>query len=200
MRRRDFIILLAGALGQWPFAVCAQQKAMSVVGYLCDFSPPANRGDLDRWPVKQGLIETGFNEGQNMASEYRFAEFHYDRLPALAADLVSRKVDGSVTFSGTTPARAAKNATSTIPIVFTNVTDPVGAGLVASLARPGGNLTGFSNITIEMQPKRLELICELVPQATVVALLLNPDNLWQGEQYVGSMQKRRVQRGSSFRC
>jgi putative ABC transport system substrate-binding protein len=124
-----------------------------------------------------------------MVPEYRWAEFHYDRLPALAADLVSRKVDVIVTFSGTTPARAAKNATSTIPIVFTNVTDPVGAGLVASLARPGGNLTGFSNITIEMQPKRLELICELVPQATVIALLVNPDNLGHTEQYVGSMQK-----------
>src|SRR6516225_3970667 len=118
MRRRDIIILLAGALGQWPFAVCAQQKAMSVVGYLCDFSPPANRGDLDRWPGKQGLSETGFIEGQNMASEYRFAEFHYNRLPALAADLVSRKVD-VIAASGTTAAIAAKNATSTIPLVFT---------------------------------------------------------------------------------
>jgi putative ABC transport system substrate-binding protein len=129
----------------------------------------------------------GFVEGQNVMWEYRWAEWHYDRLPALAADLVSRKVDLIVTSYGTHPARAAKNATSTIPIVFGYVHDPVGAGLVATLARPGGNITGFSSISVELMPKRLELLCELVPQATVIALLVNPDNV--GEDFIRSMQQ-----------
>jgi putative tryptophan/tyrosine transport system substrate-binding protein len=107
--------------------------------------------------------------------ECRWAEFYYDRLPALAADLVSRKVDVIVTFGGTPSALAAKSATSTIPIVFTDVGDPVGIGLVASLARPGGNITGFANISTELMPKLLELLCELVPQAGVIALLVNPN-------------------------
>jgi putative ABC transport system substrate-binding protein len=111
-----------------------------------------------------------------MVSEYRWAEGHYDRLPALAADLVSRKVDLIITSGGTPPTLAAKNATSTIPIVFTAAGDPVGSGVVASLARPGGNLTGFGNLTLDLTPKRLELFCELVPRATVIALLVNPDN------------------------
>ena len=110
------------------------------------------------------MEELGFVDGQNMVWEYRWAEGHYDRLPALAADLVSRKVDMIITYGSSFPARAAKNATSTIPIVFAALGDPVAAGLVASLARPGGNLTGFSNITLDMQPKRLELLCELVPR------------------------------------
>ena len=111
-----------------------------------------------------------------MVTEYRWAEGQYDRLPALAADLVDRKVDVIVTLGGTPPALAAKNATSTIPIVFTGAGDPVGLGLVASLARPGGNVTGFSNFSIELMPKRLEFLCELVPRATMIALLANPDN------------------------
>jgi len=111
-----------------------------------------------------------------MVSEYRWAESHYERLPALAAELVSRKVDLIITDGGTPAALAAKNATSTIPIVFVNVGDPIGIGLVASLARPGGNLTGFTNITTELMSKRVELLCELVPQATVIALLVNPNN------------------------
>jgi len=124
----------------------------------------------------QGLGETGYVEGQNVATEYRWAEGHYDRLPALAADLVGRKVDVIVTVGGTPPALAAKSATSTIPIVFAFVGDPVGIGLVASLARPAGNLTGFSNITITLMPKLLELLSEVVPQAGVIALLVNPNN------------------------
>ena len=131
----------------------------------------------------------GFVDGQNMMWEYRWGEDHYDRLPALAADLVSRKVDVIVTRGGPNAALAAKNATSTIPIVFASVGDPVGAGLVASLARPGGNLTGFSNLTGELAPKRLELLCELVPQATVIALLVNPDNAGHGERYTNFMQE-----------
>jgi putative ABC transport system substrate-binding protein len=127
---------------------------MPVIGWLSVFSPPANRGDLVRGAVHQGLSETGFIEGRNMATEYRWAEGHYDRLPALATDLVSRKVDLVVTIGGAPPALAAKNATSTIPIVFTDVGDPVGFGLIANLARPGGNLTGFSNLTVELEPKQ----------------------------------------------
>ena len=149
---------------------------MPVIGQLSSGQPPPNPGDLLRGPLHQGMGEMGFVEGQNVMWEYRWADNHYDRLPALAADLVSRKVDLIVTTTGTLPARAAKNATSTIPIIFAQVGDPVGGGLVASLARPGGNVTGFSNITAELTPKRLELLCELVPQATVIALLVNPDN------------------------
>ena len=121
-----------------------------------------------------------------MSIERRWAEGHYDRLPAMVADLVSRKVDLIVTIGGTPPAVAAKSATSTIPIVFTGLANPVGKGLVASLARPGGNITGFSNFAGELTPKRLELLCELVPQATVIALLANPDNTPDnaGEQFV----------------
>jgi putative ABC transport system substrate-binding protein len=122
----------------------------------------------------QGLSETGYVEGQNVAIEYRWAEGHYDRLPALATDLVGRKVDVIVASGGPAPARAAKNATSSIPIIFATGGDPVDFGLVASLARPGGNLTGVSLLARELMPKRLELLSELVPQAGVIALLVNP--------------------------
>jgi putative tryptophan/tyrosine transport system substrate-binding protein len=176
MHRRRFIALLGAAMTAAGPSLHAQQKAMPVIGFLSVSSPPPNPGDLVRGPVHQGMSETGFVEGQNMVWEYRWAGGHYDQLPALAANLVARKVDLIVTAGGAPPALAAKNATSTIPIVFTEVGDPVGFGLVASLARPGGNLTGFSNFTIELLPKRLELLCELVPQARVIALLVNPDN------------------------
>ena len=175
MRRRELLLLVGGVMttGRAPRA---QQKAIPVIGSLSSFSPPANLGDLVRGPIHQGMGELGFCEGQNMVWEYRWAEGPYDRLPALAADLVSRKVDVIITASGAPPALAAKNATSTIPIVFTNVADPVAFGLVASLAHPGGNLTGVSNLSLELTPKRLELLCGLVPQATVITLLVNPDN------------------------
>src|SRR5215831_10510726 len=170
MRRRDFIILLAGAMGAWPSGVRAQQKAMPVIGYLGASSP----GPALMAAFRQGLSEIGCVEGQNVAIEYRLAEGHYDRLPALAADLVGRKVD--VIAASTTPsALAAKSATSTIPIVFAAVGDPVATGLVAGYARPGGNLTGFSNLAVGLTPKRLELLSELVPQAGVIALLVNPN-------------------------
>jgi putative tryptophan/tyrosine transport system substrate-binding protein len=158
-----------------------------VIGFLSVYSPHTDPSEVARGPVREGLKETGFVEGQNMSIERRWAEGHYDRLPAMAADLVSRKVDLIVTFGGTPPALAAKSATSTIPIVFTGLGNPVGTGLVASLARPGGNITGFSNIAGPLTPKRLELLCELVPQATVIALLMNPDN--GGEQYIRVMQE-----------
>jgi putative ABC transport system substrate-binding protein len=176
MRRRDVLVLIGGAAVCRPLVARAQQKTMPVIGWLNSFSPPAKLDGWLRGPIHRGLSEAGFVEGQNMMSEARWAEGHYDRLPALAVDLVSRKVDLIITSGGAPPALAAKNATSTIPIVFTQVGDPVGFGLVASLARPGGNLTGFSNLTLDLTPKRLELLCELVPQATVIALLVNPDN------------------------
>ena len=185
MHRRRFVALLGGAIAP-PCVAVAQQKAMPVVGFLSVFSPPTSPGEVGRGPLLQGLNQTGFVEGENMSIERRWAEGHYDRLPAMAADLVSRKVDLIVTIGGTPPALAAKNATSTIPIVFAGLGDPVGTGLVASLARPGGNITGFSNLAGELTPKRLELLCDLVPQATVIALLANPDNA--GEQYVRSRQ------------
>ena len=174
MHRRRFIALLGAAITA-ARTLRAQQKAMPVIGSLSPSSPPASLGDLLRDPFHEGMSEMGFVEGQNMVWEYRWAEGHYDRLPALAADLVSRKVDVIVT-DGTPSAQAAKNATSTIPIVFTGVGDPVDVGLVASLARPGGNVTGFTNISTELMPKLVELLTEIVPQAKVVALLVNPDN------------------------
>jgi len=183
MRRRDFVLLLAGAMTA-AHALRAQQKAMPVIGWLSGNSPSANPGDLVRNTFHQGLADTGYVEGQNLAIEYRWADFHYDRLPALAADLVSRKVDLIITIGGTPPALAAKNATSAIPIVFSDVGAPVEIGLVASLARPGGNLTGFSNLGGELTAKRLELLCELVPQATVIAELINPDNPAHGRGHI----------------
>jgi len=177
MRRRE-LVLLVGGLVTASRMLCAQQQALPVIGYLSSFSPPSNLSDLSRNPFHQGLCETGFVESQNVVFEYRWAEGHYDRLPALAADLVSRKVDLIATNGGTPPALAAKAATSTIPIVFTHVSDPVGMRLVVSLARPGGNLTGFANITTELMAKRLELLSELVPQARVIALLVNPNNAY----------------------
>ena len=178
MNRRDLLILSTSAAIAWPPPAGAEQKAMPVIGFLSSFSPPPNLGDLGGSPFRQGLSEAGFVEGRNVAFEYRWAEGHYDRLPALAADLVRRKVDLIATNGGTPPALAAKSATSTIPIVFTHVSDPVGIALIASLARPGGNLTGVSIMLTELMPKRLELLSELVPQARVIALLVNPNNAY----------------------
>jgi putative ABC transport system substrate-binding protein len=176
MRRRELITLLGGAAAAWPLAARAQQKAMPVIGWLILGSPPANPGDWARGPIHQGLRESGFVEDQNMTSEARWADFHYDRLPALAADLVARRVDLIVTTGGAPSALAAKNATSTTPIVFTGGFDPVAIGLVTSLAQPGVNLTGFTDIVNELIPMRLELLGELVPQAAVIAVLVNPKN------------------------
>jgi len=186
MRRRE--LLLMGAALTTARSLGAQQKAVTVIGWLNSFSPPANLGGLGRGPIHQGLSDIGFVEGQNMMSEYRWAEGHYDRLPALAASLVSRKVDLIITSGGAPSALAAKSATSTIPIVFTDVGDPVGFGLVASLSRPGGNLTGFSNLNVELLPKRVELLCELAPWAAVIALLVNPDSE-TAEQYVRTTEE-----------
>ena len=183
MRRRDFITVLAGAAG-YPHLAGAQQKAMPVIGFLGISPPGANASRLAAFRL--GLGDTGYVEGQNVTIEYRSAEDRYDRLPALAADLVGRKIDVIVT-QGSVAAVAAKNATSTIPIVF-SVGDPVAAGLVASLARPGGNLMGFSTLTFELAPKRLELLSELVPQARLITLLVNP-NSPNAERTIGDMQE-----------
>jgi putative ABC transport system substrate-binding protein len=148
---------------------------MPVIGFLGIGSPGPVAPSVAA--LRQGLSETGYVEGQNVAIEFRWAEGSYDRLPALAADLVGRKVDLIATGGGNVSALAAKNATSTIPIVFVSGGDPVGAGLVASLGRPGGNLTGFSNIAAGLRLKRIELLSELVPQARVIAVLVNPTNL-----------------------
>jgi putative ABC transport system substrate-binding protein len=172
MRRRELMLLVAGALTA-ARALRAQQKAMPVIGFLNGTSPGPAAPFVAA--LRRGLSETGYVEGQNVAIEYRWAEGRYDRLPALATDLVGRKVDVIVASGGDRSALAAKSATSTIPIVFTGG-DPVDLGLVASLSRPGGNLTGFSIITVELHPKLLELLSELVPQAGVIALLVNPNN------------------------
>ena len=186
MRRRELMLLL-GAMMTAAHALRAQQKAMPVIGFLGSASP---RGGAASPPsvtaFREGLTETGYVEGQNVAIEYRWAEGRYDRLPALAADLIRRKVDVIATSGGASSALAAKNATSTIPIVFV-AADPVGAGLVATLARPGGNLTGFSILSSELTPKRLELLSELVPHAEVVALLVNP-NSPSAERIIGDVQ------------
>jgi putative ABC transport system substrate-binding protein len=174
MLRREVITVIGGAVAGWPLAAHAQQKTMPVVGFLGSASPGPYAPFVAAF--RQGLSEIGYIEGQNVAFEYRWAEGHYDWLPAMAADLVGHKADVIVTQGGTASALAAKNATSTIPIVFNSGADPVATGLVASLARPGGNLTGFSILTSELMPKRLELLWKLVPQAKVIALLVNPDN------------------------
>jgi len=173
MTRRKFLLLVGIAVTA-SRALRAQQKAMPVIGYLSSGSPNPNSPNVVAF--RQGLSEVGYAEGQNVAIEYLGAEGHYDRLPGLAADLVSRKVDVIVVPGGTTAVLAAKSATSTIPIVFSGIGDPVGVGFVASLARPGGNLTGFSTMGTGLHPKLLELLSELVPRAGVIALLVNPNN------------------------
>jgi putative tryptophan/tyrosine transport system substrate-binding protein len=171
MKRREFIAGLGGAAA-WPVVARAQQPAMPVIGYLNGTSL-AVYGDRVGWFLR-GLQETGYFEGRNVAIEYRWANDQYDRLPGLAADLVGRKVSVIAATGGIPEAQAAKAATSEIPIVFQTGVNPVVSGLVPSLARPGGNITGVTQMSVELMPKLLELLHELVPAATVMALLVNP--------------------------
>jgi ABC-type uncharacterized transport system substrate-binding protein len=174
MRRREFITLLGGVAVAWPIAARARQPAMPVVGYLGSTSLDGYVSDQVA-AFRQGLNEAGFAEGQNVAIEFRWAEGQYDRLPTLAAEFVSRQV--SVVLAGSLPtALAAKGATSTIPIVFVMGADPVKLGVVASLNRPGGNVTGISQYYGALGAKRLELLRELVPSASVIAIITNPKN------------------------
>jgi putative ABC transport system substrate-binding protein len=185
MNRRE--LLLLGAAMTAARTLRAQQKPVPVVGYLA-FGTPDSAAPLVA-ALRQGLSEIGYVEGKNVAIEFRGAEGDYDRLPALAADLVARKVD--VIVATAQSVLAAKNATSTIPIVFAGLGggDPVADGLVASLARPGGNLTGFSSLAIELNPKRLELLSELAPQARVMGLLLNTINNPSAERIIRVAQE-----------
>jgi len=174
MRRREFITLLGGAAAAWPLAPRAQQPAMPVIGYLgsSSFERSAGRSLLN---FKRGLAETGYVEDRNVTIEYRWADDQYERLPSLAVELVQRRV-GVLVAAGSPTALPAKAATTVIPIVFMVGSDPVELGLVASLNRPGGNLTGVAYLNAEVAPKRLELLHQFVPAAKSIALLVNPAN------------------------
>jgi len=172
MRRREFITLCGAAAATWPLTAHAQQSAMPVIGYLGPESPAVFESRVRAF--RQGLGETGYAEGRNVAIEFRWAEGQHNRLPALAADLVARQVAVIVAPGGAPGALAAKSTTTTIPIVFEMGADPVAIGLVNSLNRPGGNLTGVSSLNVGVTPKRLEILHEAVPTAGVVAVLVNP--------------------------
>jgi putative ABC transport system substrate-binding protein len=180
MRRRDFILALAGAAGGWPRAARAQQQPVPVIGFLDSGSSDGMTAYLAAF--HQGLGETGYAEGRNVAIEHRWAHSVADRLPALARELVNRKVAVIAATRGPWPARAAKAATLAIPIVFQSGSDPVLDGLVASLNRPGGNVTGATRLSTNLIPKRLAVISELKPQMSAIALLVNPGGPQAAEQ------------------
>jgi putative ABC transport system substrate-binding protein len=171
MRRRDFITLLGGAAA-WPLAARAQQTAVPIIGVLYGVSA----AEFDGPAFRAGLGESGFIEGRNVAIEYRWAEGHTEQMPTMAADLVARKVAVILVGGSLTGVRSVMAATQTIPIVFTTATDPVAGGIVASLNRPGGNVTGVTSLGSELQPKRLEMLHEMLPSATRFAVLVNPNS------------------------
>ena len=185
MKRREFITLLGGAAVAWPLTARAQQPAMPVVGFLTALSEAGNAQFVAAF--NRGLNETGFVDGRNVKIEYRYSEGHYDRLPALAQELVRREVNVIATSGGSPSARAAHAATTTIPIVFTmGDIDPVQAGLVASLSRPGGNMTGLSLLGGALGAKRLEILHEIVPNADVIAVLAT--NNRSADPYLDELQ------------
>jgi putative ABC transport system substrate-binding protein len=186
MRRREFITLVGGTAVAWPLAVRAQQRTFPVIGLLSSRAPVIDAPLIAVF--RHGLNETGFVEGQNVAVDYRWAEGRYDRLAGLAADLVRQQVAVIVTIGGDVTAQAAKAASATIPIVFVIGSDPIRGGLVTSLRRPGGNITGVSTFQVEMEPKRLELLRELRPLATTTAVLVNPGYFPQAEMQVSDIQ------------
>jgi ABC-type uncharacterized transport system substrate-binding protein len=186
VKRREFITLLLGAATAWPLAARAQQPVLPVIGFLGSASPDDYSIRLRAF--REGLRAAGYVEGQSVNIEYRWAEAHNDRLPELAAQLVHQQVAVLVAGGGTASALAAKAATASIPIVFGIGADPVGVGLVASLNRPGGNVTGVTSLNIEVGPKRLELMHELLPSATSLALLVNPANPALAEPALRSAQ------------
>src|ERR1700733_12946583 len=186
MRRRDFITLLGGASVAWPLAARAQQAAMPVVGFLSSASPDSYTIRLRAF--RQGLKEAGYVEGQNAAIEYGGAEAQNGRLAVVAPELVHRQVDVIVAGGGTPCAVAAKAATGTIPIIVVVAVDPVAVGFVASLDKPGGNITGVTNLNVEIGPKRLELMHELLPSVTVIGVLVNPSNPALFEPFVQSLE------------
>jgi putative ABC transport system substrate-binding protein len=185
MRRREFITLICGTAA-WPIAGRAQQPAMPVIGYLGSASSELSANAVRAF--REGLSEVGYAEGRNVTIDYRWADGQNNRLPALAADLVRHQVSVIAVLVGTPATLAAKAATATIPILFAVGTDPVAAGLVASLARPGGNVTGVTSLNTELGPKRLELLRELIPTATVVAVLVNPTSPSIAEPFLRALQ------------
>ena len=186
IRRREFITLLGGTAAAWPLAARAQQPTMPVIGFLSSASPNLYSDRLRTF--REGLKEAGYVAGRNVEIDYRWAEGHNDRLPALAAELVHREVTVIAAAGGTPSALAAKAATATIPIVFGVAVDPVEVGLVASLNRPGGNLTGVTNLNAEVGPKRLELLHELLPAATIIAVLVDPTSPTLAEAFLRDLQ------------
>jgi putative ABC transport system substrate-binding protein len=197
IERRAFITLLGGAAAAWPLTTRAQQPAMPVIGFLSSVQFETRRDQVAGF--HRGLNESGYVEAQNVAIEYRSADNQIDRLPALAADLVNRGVTVIVTIGGDNPIQAAKAATTTIPVVFVTAFDPVGAGFVASLNRPGRNLTGVNFLVVLTVAKRLGLLSELVPGAATIGMLVNPDNP-NVESTMGDAQAAagRLERSSLF--
>jgi putative tryptophan/tyrosine transport system substrate-binding protein len=191
MHRREFISLIGGAVAAWPLVALAQQPTMPVIGFLNVTSPDGYK--LYVAAFREGLKESGYVEGQNVAIEFRWAEGHNDRLPDMAADLVRRQV--SVIVANTPANLVAKKATDTIPVVFTTASDPVQLGLVPNLSRPGGNVTGVSQLNVEIGPKRLELAHQLMPSATSLAFLVNPTDSTRAETLLRDAQAAAVRLG-----